>query len=107
MNEPHEFVLGDHGDPVIVYGPRHANIEKVEGSYVGRVKATIHRSDPKRLLVTFSGLVFKGKKGGEERQESRYGDEGKDVHSTQTSEDVRFRSDTEEVETSSLYEEIL
>ncbi|KAG6363603.1 hypothetical protein INS49_008704 [Diaporthe citri] len=102
MNEPHQFFLGDEGDPVIVYGPRRANNEKVERDVVGRVKATIDRSDPKRLLVTFSGLVFKGKGGGEESQESQQGDEGKDVHSMygsrQASEDVTLRSNTEEME---------
>ncbi|KAK7731208.1 hypothetical protein SLS63_005483 [Diaporthe eres] len=102
MNQPHQFVLGGEGDPVIVHGPRRSNIEKVEGDVVGRVKATVDRSDPKRLLVTFSGLVFKGKEGGEEKQESQQGDEGKDVHSMfgsrQASEDVTVRSEAEEME---------
>lgn len=111
MNEPHQFVLGDEGDPVIVYGPRHTNNEKVEGHVVGRVKATIDRSDPKRLLVTFSGLVYKGKEGGEEKQESQQGDEGKDIHSLygsqQASEDVTLCSNADEMEVCSLYEETL
>lgn len=110
MNEPHQFVLGNEGDPVIVYGPRRANNEKIEGD-VGRVKATIDRSDPKRLLVTFSGLVYKGKEGDEKKQESQQGDEGKDVHSMyggrQSSEDVTLCSNAEEMEVCSLYEETL
>lgn len=109
MNQPHQFVLGGEGDPVTVYGPRRTNIEKVEGDVVGRVKATIDRSDPKRLLVTFSGLVFKGKEGDKEKQESQQGDEGKDVHFMyrQASEDVTVRSNAEEMEVCSLYEETL
>lgn len=111
MNEPHQFVLGGQGDPVIVCGPRRANNRKVEGDVVGRVKATIDRSDRKRLLVTFSGLVFKGKGGEEEKQKAQQGDEGKDVHSMygspQASEDLTLHSNAEEMEICPLYEETL
>lgn len=109
LNEPHQFIVRDEGDPVIVCGPRRSNNEKVEGNSVSRVKATIDRSDPKRLLVTFSGLVFEGQGGGEEKQEAQHGDEGKDVRSMvrgqEAREDVALSSNTEEMESYSLYEE--
>lgn len=102
LDVPHQFILRDDGDPVIVCGPRRINNEKVEGNIASGVKATIDRSDPKRLLVTFSGLVFEGRDRGEENQEFQHGDEGKDVHSIQG--DRQFSEDTE---TYSLYEEVL
>lgn len=107
LNEPHQFILKDEGDPVIVCGPRPSNNEKVEGNAVSKVKATIDRSDPKRLLVTFSGLVFEGQGGGEEKQEAQHGDEGKDVRSMvqEAREDVGLSSNAEEMDTYSLYEE--
>lgn len=79
LNETHQFILRSGGDPIIVYGPRHRNNDQGEGSFSGTVKATVERSDPNRLLVTFSGFVYK--RHWEEKQEAQQGDEGKDVHS--------------------------
>lgn len=109
MNQPHEFILRDKGDPVIVCGPRHTNNVEGEGIVAGSIRAAIDRSNPNRLLVTFSNLDFMGKGGGEEKQEAPQGDEGKDVRAMdvdrQVIEDVTLRSTTEEVEACSLYEE--
>lgn len=109
LNEPHQFIVRDEGDPVIVCGPRRSNNEKAEGNFVSGVKATIDRSDPKRLLVTFSGLVFEGQGGGEKKQEAQHGDEGKDLHFMvqEAREDVALSSNAEEMETCSLYEDDL
>lgn len=109
MNEPHQFIFREDGYPVIVTGPRHTNNDQGEGSFSGRVNTTIDRSDPNRLLVTFSGLVYKRNR--IDKQGGHQGDEGKDVHSSHgghhAGEVVTFGYDTEDVEMNSLYEDIL
>lgn len=111
MNQPHRFIIREEGDPVIVCGPRRSNNEGPEGNVVSRVKAIIDRSDPKRLLVTFSGLVFEGQEAGVDKQEAQHGDEGKDIHSMirgrEVREDVALSSNADEMEICSLYEEDL
>lgn len=112
MDEPHQFIMRDKGDPVIVCGPRRTNNVKGGGIVAGRIRATVDRSNPNRLLVTFSNLDFLGNgDGAEEKRVVSQGDEGKDVCAMdvdrQDSEDATLRSNTEEVEASSLFEEIL
>ncbi|POS79391.1 hypothetical protein DHEL01_v202211 [Diaporthe helianthi] len=75
MNKAHQFILGGSSDVVIVSGPRHRSNDHGQGSFSDRARATVERSDPHRLLVTFSDFLdkFQGK------QEAPRSDEGKDV----------------------------
>lgn len=77
MDKTHQLVLGgdnEMGEIVVVPGPRHRSNEQSQGSFSVRARATVGRSDPNRLLVTFSGFLDKI----QEEQEAPHGDEGKD-----------------------------
>ncbi|KAL1881347.1 hypothetical protein Daus18300_001200 [Diaporthe australafricana] len=67
-------------DPIIVSGP-HRTIEKGKDNGPNAMKVTIDRSDPKRLMVTFSRSVCKENGGTQETQEVHKGDEGKHIRS--------------------------
>lgn len=67
-------------DPIIVSGPHRTN-EKGKDNGSQATKVTIDRSDPMRLMVTFSRLDPKGNGDNQDTQEGQKGDEGKHIRS--------------------------
>lgn len=99
MNKTHQFIFRGSGDPVIVCGPRYRNNDRGEWSSSRRRKATVHRSDPNRLLVTFSGFFYQ--RYVEEKQDAQQGDEGTDVHMSDRDSQVGEDVEMEDVEMNS------
>lgn len=75
MDKTHQFDLGGNNDVIVVSGPRHRRNEQGQGGFSDSARATVERSDPNRLLVTFTGFLEKI----QEEREAPHGDEGKDV----------------------------
>jgi hypothetical protein len=98
VNATHQRISRSCEDTIIVCGPRYRNNDQNEGTSSRRVKATVNRTEPNQLLVTFSGWLYKAYR--EEEQDAQRGDEGTDVHLSDPSYQAGDDVETEEVEKS-------